>query len=802
MAGQRAVRGPSLEPSPAAGKTRRQKVAAAALDCWGAAGLEPGTQEEDGRPSSSSSSSGPALPATSTTLPTPCVPGTPPGVVAAAAVPCRMVAPVATAAAGGALAPKLVPFMPPPPPIAPVHQHQHRQHQDQHQQAGPRYVARPAVQPMMGPPVVQATAGAAAVAAPRLLVGAPVKLLMAPQLLQQQQHIQLWERVKKVGMAPGARASFALSAHAHPKAGPRAFVFGGVSDNEAKGGEDLSSEFHIDLYKFNFERRRWFAAELRPPADAKGKKAGIADAEAGKTRPQLLLPTAGKLAAMTSDKNSALYRAAVKIQASYRGYKVRKAYIATRIGGVVSELLYSPATFGLDLSSLNMPKPRARIGALMAVVDLPAVVHCLLDGGGSGEGRQRPSMRRAPDEPAVVAATATVVAAAALDCWGAAGLEPGTQEAPLGRGAVAVCDLVRDLYSTFRNFRSRMHDFLRFRQDLSAVVHCLLDCGGSGELDVRLLLKQLRCYQGLDRSPHGAAAARGGFGQAPDGASAASAAAAQHPAGHVEWERVKKVGMAPGARASFALSAHAHPKAGPRAFVFGGVSDNEVKGGEDLSSEFHNDLYTINFGRRRWFAAELRPPADAKGKKAGIADAEAGKTRPQLLLPTAGKLGAMTSDKNSALYRAAVKIQASYRGYKVRMAYIATRIGGVVSELLYSPATFGLDLSSLNMPKPRARIGALMAVVANALWLLCDIVEIGSKEVTLDDMWCLDALELDGWQLIRENTVGEEPLQRAAEDSESEWEEVSGDEDGSDDSDDSAEEREKAKMKSGRARSS
>ena len=24
--------------------------------------------------------------------------------------------------------------------------------------------------------------------------------------------------------------------------------------------------------------------------------------------------------------------------------------------------------------------------------------------------------------------------------------------------------LVRDLYSTFRNFRSRMHDFLRFRQ--------------------------------------------------------------------------------------------------------------------------------------------------------------------------------------------------------------------------------------------------------------------------------------------------------------------------------------------------
>ncbi len=43
-----------------------------------------------------------------------------------------------------------------------------------------------------------------------------------------------------------------------PRAGPRAFVFGGVSDNEARGGEDLSSEFHNDLYTFNIERR-WVA---------------------------------------------------------------------------------------------------------------------------------------------------------------------------------------------------------------------------------------------------------------------------------------------------------------------------------------------------------------------------------------------------------------------------------------------------------------------------------------------------------------------------------------------------------------
>jgi hypothetical protein len=32
-----------------------------------------------------------------------------------------------------------------------------------------------------------------------------------------------------------------------------------------------------------------------------------------------------------------------------------------QVGGVVSELLYSPAAYGLDMSIRNMPKPRARI---------------------------------------------------------------------------------------------------------------------------------------------------------------------------------------------------------------------------------------------------------------------------------------------------------------------------------------------------------------------------------------------------------------------------------------------------------
>jgi hypothetical protein len=56
------------------------------------------------------------------------------------------------------------------------------------------------------------------------------------------------------------------------------------------------------------------------------------------------------------------------------------------------------------------------------------------------------------------------------------------------------------------------------------------------------------------------------------------------------------------------------------------------------------------------------------------------------------------------------------------------------------------------------------------------MVEHGSKEVALDDMWCLDLVKLDGWNLVKENTSGEEVLKAGAAGSDSEWEEASGSE--------------------------
>ena len=120
------------------------------------------------------------------------------------------------------------------------------------------------------------------------------------------------------------------------------------------------------------------------------------------------------------------------------------------------------------------------------------------------------------------------------------------------------------------------------------------------------------------------------------------------------------------------------------------------------------------------------------------------------------RLGTVTCNpQEAARTEAATRIQAHYRGHVVRKAFKVYRMGGTISEVLYSPAAYGVDLSSRNAPKPRARINASACVLRNTMYLFGGCVEIGDKEVTLDDLWALDLAKLDGWQMVKDNTVGQ-----------------------------------------------
>ena len=61
-----------------------------------------------------------------------------------------------------------------------------------------------------------------------------------------------------------------------------------------------------------------------------------------------------------------------------------------------------------------------------------------------------------------------------------------------------------------------------------------------------------------------------------------------------------------------------------------------------------------------------------------------------------------------------------------------------MSELLYSPATYGIDLSSKDFIRPRARAAPMLCVLRNTLWMLGGQVEISHTDIVLGE-------RLAGW---------------------------------------------------------
>lgn len=188
-----------------------------------------------------------------------------------------------------------------------------------------------------------------------------------------------WEKVKKAGLAPSPRCNVAFAYHKK-----RAILFGGITDQHGRG-DRMFSTLHDDLYQFNCDSRRWYPVAVKAPAKALAAAATKAEASqlpqdvspdrlgtgnraaahspetaqpdvpsaeasrggrvdagsahaagAGATGSGAAAPKAAgsadqvqpdladKLSRAGVDKNSALYKAAARIQSRFRGYTVRK----------------------------------------------------------------------------------------------------------------------------------------------------------------------------------------------------------------------------------------------------------------------------------------------------------------------------------------------------------------------------------------------------------------------------------------------------------------------------------------------
>lgn len=221
-----------------------------------------------------------------------------------------------------------------------------------------------------------------------------------------------------------------------------------------------------------------------------------------------------------------------------------------------------------------------------------------------------------------------------------------------------------------------------------------------------------------------------------------------------EWNKVKKTGMPPGPRAGFSMCVHKK-----RAVLFGGVVDMEVEG-DVLMSMFMNELYGFQLDNHRWYPLELRKDKPSKNKTKDIKRRE-----------STNELEANIGNEDDEVMEdleEAIDGQSEVHGVSnhLNKSLTITKAGSSKS----SDVSFD-SITQEALPeavKPSGRINACMAVGKDMLYLYGGMMEVKDREITLDDLYSLNLCKLDEWKCII-------PA------SESEWLEISEDEDEDDD---------------------
>lgn len=240
-----------------------------------------------------------------------------------------------------------------------------------------------------------------------------------------------------------------------------------------------------------------------------------------------------------------------------------------------------------------------------------------------------------------------------------------------------------------------------------------------------------------------------------------------------EWNKVKKVGMPPGPRASFSMCIHKK-----RAVLFGGVVDMEIEG-DVLMSLFMNELYCFQLDTRRWYPLELRKDKSTKSKLKGIKSCEG----PEGMSPSNG--GNQVDSHLSITYDEDENMDefeedADMRSGMTELSHQTStnlHLGTGTSSKICDVKVRGsvscseVQSSTSEVVRPCGRINSCMVAGKDSLYVYGGMMEMKDIEITLDDLYSLNLSKLDEWKCII-------PA------SESEWLEISEDEDENDSEDD------------------
>ncbi|GMJ00093.1 hypothetical protein like AT5G50310 [Hibiscus trionum] len=231
-----------------------------------------------------------------------------------------------------------------------------------------------------------------------------------------------------------------------------------------------------------------------------------------------------------------------------------------------------------------------------------------------------------------------------------------------------------------------------------------------------------------------------------------------------EWNKVKKSGMPPSARAGFSMCVHKK-----RAMLFGGVVDMEMQG-DVMMSLFLNELYGFQLDNHRWYPLELRKEKSTKVKSKKDSTQEPAEASDMGDKDQISEYDEEAGDEGNNIDEMSGNMVANMTIDDDRSNKSASKPQQSKSKTIVNYQ----DSVSPEVVKPCGRINACMVVGKDTLYIYGGMMEVKDQEITLDDLYSLNLSKLDEWKCII-------PA------SESEWVEASEDEDDDDEDEDDSE---------------
>ncbi|CAL8358567.1 unnamed protein product [Lota lota] len=226
------------------------------------------------------------------------------------------------------------------------------------------------------------------------------------------------------------------------------------------------------------------------------------------------------------------------------------------------------------------------------------------------------------------------------------------------------------------------------------------------------------------------------------------------------WSRVNPSGNKPPPRSGFSLAVGP----GGRAVLFGGVCDEEDE--ETLEGDFYNDLYLYDAVKNRWFPGQLRGTKTEKkrrrrGKKAAGGEEEGG-----------GEGG----EEEGGAPQGPVEVVKEIVAEDGTVMTIKEVIPGTqVEEEEDDDEEEEDDEASAPLVEPCSRCSAMATVRQGKLYLYGGMFEVGDRQFTLNDFYCLDLNKMEQWEVLVEM---DPKTQEWLEESDSEEEEEEEEEEG------------------------